>query len=234
MTELKRKSCQLGLFSLLAVIFLFPAPAVAQSAAQLENIAQSLMTKEADPRLRKRNIILRPLPANASRPDCTHPPHSRWNSAQRSGNVSIAISCNKPAWRIYVSGTIEGELPVVASKRDLQSGETLTPDDLHIQWLSARQVRQQHLTRIEDTLGATTRQYIPANTPLSSNQIRPAQLVTKGNRVRILAINGGIQIEMAGTALESGEKDKQIRVQNLSSGKVIKGKVIAADTILVP
>jgi flagella basal body P-ring formation protein FlgA len=39
---------------------------------------------------------------------------------------------------------------------------------------------------------------------------------------------------MPGIALESGEKGKSIRVQNQSSGKIIKGNILSADSVVVP
>lgn len=197
-------------------------------------IAQSYILKHLDPKLHNPTLSLTPLSATAQTPECQHPPQVRWNSGQKTGNISLSIICTQPKWQRYVNAKLSGELPVVMTNKDLALGAKITAADVYIAWLPDTQVRNNHLTSLSDIENLSTRQFVSAGSTLSNNQVRASLLIHKGDQIRIIAISERINIEMPGTALESGEKGKSIRVQNQSSGKIIKGNILSADSVVVP
>jgi flagella basal body P-ring formation protein FlgA len=50
-----------------------------------------------------------------------------------------------------------------------------------------------------------------------------AQAVQRGQTVTLVAEAGGISIRMAGRALSDGFVNQRVRVENLSSGKIVEG-----------
>ncbi len=57
--------------------------------------------------------------------------------------------------------------------------------------------------------------------------LRKRYLVRKGDMVRLFYKRGSIEISYEGEALENGYRGSLIRVRVLSSGKIIKGKVLS-------
>ncbi len=57
--------------------------------------------------------------------------------------------------------------------------------------------------------------------PISSSVA--AKVVQRGQAVTLLADAGGISVRMAGRALSDGLMNQRVRVQNLSSGKIVEG-----------
>jgi flagella basal body P-ring formation protein FlgA len=235
MNRQKRKVCQTSLFSIILVIFILRlTQAQAETAQEMTELAHHHILTNLDHNLRDPVISLAPLSVTAKTPTCQHPIAVRWNGGKKTGNINLTLICTQPKWQRYVSAKISGKLPVVVTNHDLARETKISKEDVHIDWLPDTQVKYNALTRIEDIVNLSTRQFISAGNILTSNQVSASTLIHKGDSVRILAIGAGINIEMTGTALDSGEKDKQIRVQNHNSGKIIKGKVYAADTVIVP
>jgi flagella basal body P-ring formation protein FlgA len=235
MIKQKRKSCQSAqLSSILLCCLLSLQTADAETPQEMTRIAHEYMLTHLDPLLRNPSLSLTPLSATAKTPTCQQPIQIRWNSGRKTGNINLTLSCPNPKWQRYVNAKISGELPVVITNNDLPAGSNITASDVHIGWLPDSQIRQNQLTSLTDIENLSTRQFIGAGSALSSNQVRARILVHKGDQVRIIAGDNEVAIEVAGTALESGEKGKQIRVQNLSSQKIIKGKILSADSVIVP
>ncbi|MET0518964.1 MAG: flagellar basal body P-ring formation chaperone FlgA [Burkholderiaceae bacterium] len=75
--------------------------------------------------------------------------------------------------------------------------------------------------------GLSPRSSLRAGQVLQKRLLQAALLVRRGERVRIIADNGGIQVEAPGEALDAGARDAQIRVRNSSSGRIITARVRA-------
>jgi flagella basal body P-ring formation protein FlgA len=238
MNKRKRKSCQTSILNTILYFFMLLSSLLgqvhAETTEEMMQLAQSYILKHLDAQIHNPTISLTPLSATAHTPKCEQPIKIRWNSGQKTGNINLALNCAQPKWQRYINAKISGELPIVMAKKDITSDTDLSLDDVYIGWLADTQVRKNHLSELSDIEMLSTRQFISAGTPLSSNQVRARLLIHKGDQVRILAGNANIMIEMQGKALESGEKNKQIRVQNSTSGKIIKGKIISADSVIVP
>jgi flagella basal body P-ring formation protein FlgA len=206
---------------------------LSQTTAELEALALQTMQREKDPQLRNPNIEITPLAHNANTPPCQQPVTARWNSQKRYGVVHLALSCTQPRWQRYVSGRIHGELPVIFATQDLTSGQALNDQNTYLAWQDANLRLPNTLTDPQKVNDYSVRHFIARDTPIQLQQLQPRVLIKKGTQITITTSNAQIRIEMPGTALEDGIKNKQIRVQNNTSGKVIKAWVVSADRVVV-
>jgi len=62
---------------------------------------------------------------------------------------------------------------------------------------------------------------------LLSSHLKAAQLIAAGEQVQILSQSGSIRVQMSGEALSGGSLGQQIRVRNLTSGRVLRARVVA-------
>lgn len=58
-------------------------------------------------------------------------------------------------------------------------------------------------------------------------------VVEKNRKVSVLYIDRNIKIKMLGIALQSGKVGDYIEVKNISTGKVLKGKVVSSDEVII-
>lgn len=231
--KVKRKSCQLILFGLYFIFFLYSHLLYAESESQLEILTQAFLQQNMPSDLRQAKISIRSPGKQSGTSQCQQKPTLRFTSQRRVGAVSIAINCTQPRWQRYVSATIDGELPVLQASNDILPGQALTQLNTQLIYLPVNQIKDNYLTSQNDLDRYSTRHFINANTPITALQLQAKLLVLKGNQVLISSQDASIHIEMPGIALESGPRDKQISVRNLSSGKIIKARIIAADKVSV-
>ncbi len=117
-----------------------------------------------------------------------------------------------------------GDLRAVALRRSMAKGEIITKGDLMMIPISAQQNYSLFINP-EDVVGRRIRTPVNATAPVRARQLEPRYLVEKNKLVTIAVSVNGLYVEMSGKALEDGQIGEFVKVENLSSGKTITGKV---------
>ena len=81
--------------------------------------------------------------------------------------------------------------------------------------------------------GRRLKRALPAGSPLTADVLVPDVLVKRGQQVTLLAANGPFEIRAQGQALSDGTERERIRVQNVTSRKIVEGVVENASTVRV-
>ena len=71
--------------------------------------------------------------------------------------------------------------------------------------------------------GLTAARAIAGGSVVTNVELMGAQAVQRGQTVTLVAEAGGISIRMAGRALSDGFVNQRVKVENLSSGKIVEG-----------
>jgi flagella basal body P-ring formation protein FlgA len=72
-------------------------------------------------------------------------------------------------------------------------------------------------------VGLTVSRPIAGGAFLTNQQLVASKAVQRGQSVTLVADLGGMSVRMAGKALGDGLINQRVRVQNLSSGKIVEG-----------
>ena len=83
------------------------------------------------------------------------------------------------------------------------------------------------MTRIDDAIGAVLKRGVRRGDALQDNWLDIPPVVLRGQRVRLIARRGQIQLSTLGETLSKGRSQELIRVRNLSSKKIVTGRVTA-------
>ena len=75
--------------------------------------------------------------------------------------------------------------------------------------------------------------YIRKDVTITPNMLAMPLVMRSGNPVELVLDTNGIVIRAEGVALEPGRIGYEIRVRNVRSGKILRGKVIDAHTVQV-
>lgn len=178
-----------------------------------------ITTSRLDPRLKLRQCQL-PL-------ESFLPP-----GAGLSGNTTVGIRCgdHKP-WSLYVSAKITKYADVYVSTRYLPRGTRLKKSDITLKRNNISNTSIGYITNINHIVGKILRRPLPHNKIVPPNALDAPMLVKRGQKVTIIAQNTGIQVHMKGKALKNGSEGDLIRVQNLSSKRIIEGRVMSAGVV---
>jgi flagellar basal body P-ring formation protein FlgA len=123
--------------------------------------------------------------------------------------------------------------PVVVAVRDLSPGTVLTADDLRIE---PRPVLPGPLLLSDASLavGQQVATPIRGGTALTASMVKPALLVRRGARVRLLCKGLTFVATVTAEALEDGAAGQSVRCRNLTSLREVTGVVTDEGTAEVP
>ncbi len=116
-------------------------------------------------------------------------------------------------------------LRAVALTRSMTKGEVISAADLMMISITPQQ-NTGIFIKPDDLIGRRVKTAIHANKPIYSHQLAPFYMVEQKKPVTIAFSHQGIYVEMTGVSLENGQFGEVIKVENLSSGKTVFGKVI--------
>ncbi len=135
------------------------------------------------------------------------------------------IATQSPKNRKIKSADKPGSLTALALNRSVVKGEMIMAEDVIEVSISAQQ-NYGVFHSADDVIGRQVRTPITAKNPIKSRQLEPRYLVEEKKPVLIAYSLNGIYVEMSGISLQNGQSGETVKVENLSSGKTIIGKVI--------
>lgn len=143
---------------------------------------------------------------------------------QLAGKLTVGVRCHRPvSWAVYVPAEVSVLQPVVVSARALSGDTLLTADDVEVRQVDIGKLRRGHYTDPATVLGQQLRYPVSSGAVIEERNVRPQNIVHRGQTVTILANTGGIQIRVKGKALADASKGQRVRVENLSSERVVTG-----------
>lgn len=152
--------------------------------------------------------------------------HRSKKNSPPAGRISLSLECNNPNWRFRASAKVNLWVKLVAAKRNINRGEILTPDLL--QYRSADLSKHHHSveTSINKLLGMTVKRAVSKNDIISRRYLENKQLVNKGEHVLLQINTAGFSANVKAIALQDGQLGELIKVKNLTSDKIVQGKVV--------
>jgi flagella basal body P-ring formation protein FlgA len=148
-----------------------------------------------------------------------------------SRNVNVKISCDDPTpWQIYLPARIEKTFAVVIATTTIEKGTMLSKDNISVQYIASNRIRGKRLSDMTAILGSKSEKRIGKGRAINTRNVC---LVCEGDAVTISANSPNFVIKTQGIALSSGNLNKQIKVRNTHSGKVIRSKVTAINQVTI-
>jgi flagella basal body P-ring formation protein FlgA len=153
---------------------------------------------------------------------------------------SLRARCDAPAWQLYLQVTVRGAAstpvtastpglvmrPVWVSTHLLKRGTVIQPGMLQQATLALPAGDTQLVVDARDVQNMELLRDWPANTPLRSYDVKPTQLVKRGQQVLVSVGEGrGFQITVRAEAQQDGLMGEQIRLKNMESGRMISAVV---------
>jgi len=135
--------------------------------------------------------------------------------------------------QIFVPVRIEVFREVALSAKPLRRGATVSAQDIAIseKWFS--RLPQDLMADPQAIIGRRMLRSVNAQTPLTSSMIGDPVMFKKGKIVKIVCIHDALNISTLGVAEEEGIFGTTVKVRNISSNKVIHGRVIGNSIVKV-
>jgi flagellar basal body P-ring formation protein FlgA len=214
----------------LAALTLTPALAGAdisdpKDIAQLEALAKSEAALQF-PRLTERQRFqVGPIESRLQVDKCSRPIRPVLASPQHmKDRVMIELLCQDPKpWHIYVPVVIVSTSPVAVAVHAIVAGTVVKASDLKIEEHDVSELPLGFLDDPAIAIGLTASRPIAGGAYLTNQLLVAPKVVQRGQSVTLLADAGGVSVRMAGRAMSDGLMNQRVKVQNLSSGKIVEG-----------
>jgi len=132
-----------------------------------------------------------------------------------------------------VRGQLEILAQVVVMKGDIRKGTILGPQHLAMTVLDISELHAPPILNPREVLGKRLLVSLKSGRPLARNQVAFPPMVKKGDLVRIILERGGLYVTATGIARNNGAANETIRVQNISSKKIVYCRVAAPGVVEV-
>ncbi len=200
-------------------------------ATAVKRVKQNVGQKLINPK-----IYVHKLGRRTRLPRCTTPLEYALLQGRRQpfGRMTVQVSCPNPRWKLFLTVTVSGQTPVVVSTRLIPRHTLISANALRRQLVDASRRPHGALSRIEDAAGMRAARAIPPETVITARMLLPPYWVFERKPVTLLTRIGALEVRTRGIALKNGVEGAQVPVRNARSGKVVRGVVIAPNTVLVP
>ncbi|MAM89503.1 MAG: flagella basal body P-ring formation protein FlgA [unclassified Hahellaceae] len=150
------------------------------------------------------------------------------------GRLVLKISCDSPEqWTIYTQVRIVHTVSVMQARHAIPRGGSVADAELIAVDTDISKLQRGYFRDRKSLRGWRSKRTIRAGETLSPGMMVKEKAVARGDRVIIVASTAGISIRMQGEALSDGTVGQQISVRNLSSERVVRGRVVARGEVEV-
>ncbi|PBJ81969.1 flagella basal body P-ring formation protein FlgA [Lysobacteraceae bacterium NML93-0399] len=152
--------------------------------------------------------------------------------ARRSSAATVEVSC-PTGWRLFVPVKVQRSQSVLVLTRNVASGETITADLFMAERRDTARIAGAAIAEPAQAVGRSARRMLAAGSVLTTGDLESPRVVRRGDTIALVSRQGGIEVRMEGRALADAGVDERVRVENLSSRRVVQGVAGADGSVLV-
>jgi flagella basal body P-ring formation protein FlgA len=198
----------------------------------LENLARTAAAQELPPLTERQRFLVGPIQPGLELKRCAGPVKPVIGQTHMKDRVTVELRCAGPtAWHLYVPVRVIGTSPVAVAAHAIVTGSVLTAADLRVEQHDMTELPLGFFDDPAVAVGLTAARPIAGGAVITNQQLVASKAVQHGQAVTLLANAGGMQVRMAGRALSDGLINQRVRVQNLSSGKIVEGIARSAEVV---
>ena len=161
---------------------------------------------------------------------------------------TVIVSCNKPLkWQITIRTNADSTSKIHSKKKiikisnsiklitlgnNLKKGEVIQKHDLKFDY-KTNSVGNGFFESFDNLVGRKINQNLSKGQVIKIRHLEENFMVSEGQSIIIFSDLYGINVRMQGNALENGHFNELIKVKNISSGKIVQGRVINEKKILI-
>jgi flagella basal body P-ring formation protein FlgA len=134
---------------------------------------------------------------------------------------------------VYVPVTVESRISVLVLKHPVARDTRLTIEDVTVEARKVTGLSTAFLTDVKDLESRSVERPLPIGTALTVDMLKPDIVIRHGQDVTLIASAGGIEVRAAGRAMADAAAGTRLKVQNLSSLKMVEGVAEGPDLVRV-
>jgi flagella basal body P-ring formation protein FlgA len=195
-----------------------------QDVGQLEALARTAALRAMPPVTAHQRVQVGPLSADSHLERCADIRAHIAPGVKIRDRTVVELRCESGAsWHLYVPVRIVGTATAAVTAHALVTGSVLTVADVTIEERDLTQLPPGYFDEASTVVGLTVARPVAGGAVLTNQQLLGIRAVQRGQTVTLIADAGGMSVRMAGRAMSDGLINQRVRVENLSSGKIVEG-----------
>lgn len=221
--------------ALICTLITFPLQAEHSATQQIEQAATTYLERMIAEEAERNgwqdlsyNLNITPLTDGSALALCSAPLKITQTSGQPTAleRLRLELSCSDPpGWTQAVSTRQDLFLPVLTTATPIDRGQLIEPAHLKRERVNISRAQRGFMVHESEVVGLSARRRLRADLALTPAMLSEAAPVRRGQPVRIIARQQGIQAATQGEALADGAIGDIIRARNTTSDAVIRVKV---------
>lgn len=134
---------------------------------------------------------------------------------------------------IDVFGRVERIIDVPVLKRSLRNGYVITLQDIDMVTMPIDSLNRDVVIDPAKLIGTTPDRFLLAKKPIRKSDIRPPQMIKRGQKIMIIHEQGPLTLSALGRSMETGSMGDLIRVVNMDSNKALTGEIIGDGLVAI-
>jgi flagella basal body P-ring formation protein FlgA len=126
---------------------------------------------------------------------------------------------------LLLNGWIDVYETLVCAKAPVKRKTVIQSEDLEVKRVNTSGMRGSYADSVEKVAGMISRSRIDDGDFIRLDRLENPPLVKRGEVVKLIASKGNLRIVTSGISREDGSADASVRVENLSSGRIVRGIV---------
>ncbi len=147
---------------------------------------------------------------------------------------TVGVRCTDPVrWMVYVPVTVVRHVPVLILRHAVARGTHVLPADVSVETHTVTGFSSAFLGSPAELSGRSVERTLAAGTPLTVDMFTADPVVRRGQEVTLVVQVDGIEVRAAGRALQDAAAGARLKVENVSSQKVVEGVAESSDIVEV-
>ncbi len=147
---------------------------------------------------------------------------------------TVGVGCTDPVrWTVYVPVTVVRQVPVLILRHAVARGAHVAATDVTVQTRTVNGYSSAFLGNPSELSGRSTERTLAAGTPLTVDMFTADPIVRRGQDVTLVVQADGIEVRAAGRALQDAGPGARLKVENVSSQKIVEGVAESSDVVVV-
>lgn len=135
--------------------------------------------------------------------------------------------------KVKIWGYVEAKVPVVVLKRPVLNKAIINEEDIDLELKPLSRLPQDIILDKNSVLGKQVRMSLKAGTILRYSHIERPVIIKRNQIVYIIVRGKNFIVKARGLALQEGREGASIKIKNISSKKILWGKVISSEEVEV-
>jgi flagella basal body P-ring formation protein FlgA len=196
-----------------------------QSADSIRDAAAGAVRAEAAQRGSSADATADRLDGRLRLAECAQPLGARIVGGQNAPRATVEVRCDSPGWKLYVPVQRSQRRAIVVARTTLPRGKVLTVDDVLLTERETSTLPAGYLTDLGIAVGQTLRRGVTEGTPVGPQALAAPPAVRAGQEVSLEAGAAEFRVRMAGVARQDAALGEMVKVENVSSRKIVQGIV---------